>query len=82
MDPKTGQIVPVVDEDDARRRGLVPIPAEELARVGRMTEDERKAWAKDKLNRQADLARGNRKRRRALDAEARRNARRKARDKK
>lgn len=46
MDPNTGRIQQVLNEKEARRNGLVPIPRKLLAKVEAMTTTERKAWAK------------------------------------
>lgn len=46
MDPNTGRIYQVQDEDDARQRGLIPIPAKDLPAVEKMTPEERVRWAK------------------------------------
>lgn len=48
MDPNTGRIQQVLNEKEARRNGLVPIPRKLLAKVEAMTTTERKAWAKSK----------------------------------
>ena len=75
MDPKTGQIFEVTKEEDARKKGLIPIPPEELERVNAMSPEERKAWAQRKLEAEKQLrakqALGNRKQRRALKAKNR-----------
>ena len=49
MDTKTGRIIELdSDEDDgaALKRGLVPIPPDQLERVRNMTPVERKKWAR------------------------------------
>jgi hypothetical protein len=79
MDPKSGQIVTVKDEAEARSKGLVPIPAAELEAVQAMTDEEKKAWAKRKLQEQGGAfqaypGNGNRRQRRAKAAQARRDA--------
>lgn len=45
MDPNTGRIYQVENDEEARKRGLVPIPAGELAAVQGMNRHERRAWA-------------------------------------
>lgn len=45
MDPNSGRIYEVRDEDDARKRGLVPIPADQLDVVRSMNRRQRRAWA-------------------------------------
>ena len=45
MDPRTGQIYQVENEDEAKRKGLVPIPADELGSVRAMNRKQRRAWA-------------------------------------
>lgn len=48
MDPKTGRIELITteeDERDAKKRGLVPIPPEQVARVSAMNRHDRRAWA-------------------------------------
>lgn len=52
MDPRTGRIELIAteeDERDARRRGLVPIPQSEQARVFNMNRQQRRAWAREQL---------------------------------
>jgi hypothetical protein len=47
MDPKTGRIEVITteeDERDAKKRGLVPIPPDEVARVSAMNRHDRRAW--------------------------------------
>lgn len=56
MNPNTGKIVEVKDEAEARERGLVPIPAEELARIERMSARRRRRWARKKLEQEAKAA--------------------------
>lgn len=56
MDPRSGKIVKVKDEAEARRRGLVPIPEEELAKVQGMSPEARKDWVNRKLGRFPSLA--------------------------
>ena len=82
MDPKTGQIVAVKDEAEARRKGLVAIEASELEALKAMTDEERKAWAARKLQEQGGAfvaypGTGNRRQRRAKAAQAARDAKRK-----
>lgn len=45
MDPKTGQIYEVADEEEARKRGLIPIPRDQEERVRGMNRRQRRAWA-------------------------------------
>lgn len=45
MDPNTGRIYQVENEEEARKRGLVPIPQHELAEVKAMNRKQRRAWA-------------------------------------
>lgn len=55
MDPRTGRIELIStdeDEEDARRRHLVPIPPEDQARVASMNRHDRRAWAKQEQQRQ------------------------------
>ena len=42
---RRGQIVEVIDETDARRRGIIPIPDDEIAAMRRMNRKERRSWA-------------------------------------
>jgi len=49
MDSKTGRIVQVASEEDARAQGLIPIPKAELARVAKLSPEERKLWAARRL---------------------------------
>lgn len=53
MNPNTGEIEQVKDEAEARKKGLVPIPAEELARVKRMSKRNRRRWALKHLKKEA-----------------------------
>lgn len=45
MNPNTGEIHIDVIEAEAKRRGLVPIPNEQLERVINMNRKQRRAWA-------------------------------------
>lgn len=45
MHPQTGQIVEVLNDEDAKKRGLVPIPPEDEQRVRTMNRKQRRAWA-------------------------------------
>lgn len=45
MDPNTGRIYQVESEEEARKRGLIPIPPEDEERVRSMNRKERRAWA-------------------------------------
>ena len=49
MDPNSGKIYDLTDidmnEEEAKARGLVPIPKEEETAVRRMNRHERRAWA-------------------------------------
>lgn len=45
MDPKSGRIYEVQDDEEARRRGLVPIPKTDESRVFGMNRKQRRAWA-------------------------------------
>lgn len=45
MDPNSGRIYQVENEEEARKRGLVPIPADELSAVRGMNRKQRRAWA-------------------------------------
>lgn len=45
MDPRTGRIYQVDNEEEARKRGLIPIPPEEEATVRGMNRKQRRAWA-------------------------------------
>ena len=63
MDPRSGQIVEVVNELEANSRKLIPIPDDEIQAVTAMGTDDRKAWAlKQLLTMYPDS--GNRKQRR------------------
>ena len=46
MHPQTGELYQVFSEEEAKSRGLVPVPAEELERVRRMSLSQRVDWAK------------------------------------
>ena len=45
MHPDSGQVYRDILEADAKKHGLVPIPAEEEATVQRMNRHQRRAWA-------------------------------------
>jgi hypothetical protein len=45
VNPDTGRIEQVLDEKDARRRGLIPIPPDQEAKVRAMNRHQRRAWA-------------------------------------
>lgn len=45
MDPNTGRLYEVESEEEAIRRGLVAIPAEEEHAVRLMNRRQRRAWA-------------------------------------
>jgi hypothetical protein len=45
MDPRTGVIYEVENEEEAKRRGLIPIPPEQEASVRGMNRKQRRAWA-------------------------------------
>lgn len=45
MNPHTGEIHFDVLEADAKKRGLIPIPKEDLERVVNMNRKQRRAWA-------------------------------------
>lgn len=45
MDPNSGKIYRDIDEEAARKHGLVPIPPEDEARVQGMNRHQRRAWA-------------------------------------
>jgi len=45
MDAKTGQIYLNVSKEEAKKRGLVPIPADQAEKVINMNRRERRAWA-------------------------------------
>jgi hypothetical protein len=45
MDPNSGKIYRDILEEDARKHGLVPIPAEDEQRVQGMNRHQRRAWA-------------------------------------
>jgi hypothetical protein len=51
MDPKTGRIVHVENDETARRLGLIPIPADELPAVRAMNRKQRRAWARNQQRR-------------------------------
>lgn len=53
MDPNTGRIYQVENEDEARRRGLVLIPREQEQEVRRMNRKQRRAWASQQRNKGA-----------------------------
>lgn len=90
MDTKTGRILEMpqdMTEAEARRKGLVPIPAAELEALQGMTDEERKAWAARKLQEQGGAfqaypGNGNRRQRRAKAAQAARDAKAKGKGKK
>lgn len=45
MDANSGKIYRDIDEETAKRHGLVVIPPEEEAKVQRMNRHQRRAWA-------------------------------------
>lgn len=45
MDPRTGQIYLDVPEEEAKKRGLVPIPKEDAEQVINMNRKQRRTWA-------------------------------------
>lgn len=45
MDPNTGRIYQVENDEEARKRGLIPIPESELPAVRGMNRKQRRAWA-------------------------------------
>ena len=51
MNPRTGDIVSLADLDgeEALKRGLVPIPSEEVERVLAMSQEEKLAWAREQF---------------------------------
>lgn len=55
MDPRTGQIIEVENEGDARKKGLIPIPADELGSVRVMNRKQRRAWAAQQRKRTSVL---------------------------
>lgn len=87
MDPNSGRLIPVVDdaevealhrsarvmsESEAKARGLVPVPQEELERVKAMSSEERQQWAATLMAGKSGL---NRKQRRLAARNARPQAR-------
>ena len=55
MNPDTGHIHFGVPEVDAKKRGLVPIPDEDIERVVNMNRKQRRAWAAQQRKRSAVL---------------------------
>lgn len=45
MNPNTGEIHLNVSDEDAKKRGLVPIPDGDVERVINMNRKQRRAWA-------------------------------------
>ncbi len=45
MDPNSGRIYQVTNEEVARKAGLIPIPHDEEQRVREMNRKQRRAWA-------------------------------------
>lgn len=45
MHPNTGHIYEVENAEDARKRGLIPIPPDQLEAVHAMNRKQRRAWA-------------------------------------
>lgn len=45
MNPNTGEIHLNVTEEEAKKRGLVPIPEKDAERVINMNRRQRRAWA-------------------------------------
>ncbi len=54
MDPNSGRIYQVSDEEEAKRRGLIPIPPNELGVVRGMNRKQRRAWAKQQRTKQGE----------------------------
>jgi hypothetical protein len=52
MDPNTGRIYEVKDEEDAKKRGLIPIPKDEYGKVVAMNRKQRRAWAAQQRRKQ------------------------------
>lgn len=61
MDTRTGRIYSDVTEDEARERGLRPIPPSQFARVCAMPIPERIAWAASQDREERRRARNKRK---------------------
>jgi hypothetical protein len=57
MDSKTGRIYEVTEEE-AKRRGLVPIPKKDEGRVLSMNRRDRRAWAARQRHAASKSARG------------------------
>jgi len=55
MDPRTGQIIEVENDEEARKRGLIPIPDNEVGSVRAMNRKQRRAWAAQQRRRSAVL---------------------------
>ncbi len=73
-----GNLIPVADDAEAKRRNLIPVPAEEHDRVSAMSQTERVAWFHAKLRERTHANRTERrrtKRRRKADRKARRKLR-------
>ena len=45
MDPNSGKIFDNITEEEAKKRGLIPIPNDQLAAVRGMNRKQRRAWA-------------------------------------
>lgn len=59
MNPNTGEIHFDVSEEDAKKRGLVPIPKSDLEGVVNMNRKQRRAWAA-KQRKRSGLSEGKR----------------------
>ena len=66
MNPNSGEILENVDPEEARKRGLIPIPKSEEARVRTMSKEERIAWAKERSKPRAQRRREKAERERLL----------------
>jgi predicted Zn-dependent protease len=54
MDPNSGKIYRNIDDETAKKHGLVPIPPEDEQRVQRMNRHQRRAWASQQRKRAAN----------------------------
>lgn len=64
MDANTGRIYADVTEEQAKKRGLIPIPKAKLAEVTEMNTQERRTWAaREKVKARKDGARAKKRQR-------------------
>lgn len=45
MNPESGRIYLDLPEEEAKRKGLIPIPADQAERIVNMNRKQRRAWA-------------------------------------